>query len=217
MLFGFYQEENKGYIIAAYDPAFHQKYSYSKSLQIKFSVIENALHYGIAFYPRKNNETVAVFHIDNIVSYFENKQYFHQLNDDEVASLDAIIAHPDIIGELDSDSTQLRSAPELSVQKRRKSATEIVRFIRNHNFAKGIREVYDCCAICGFQYDYIMDAAHIVPVAEGGTDTYENGLGLCPNCHRMYDKGQILVTGDRKSSLIPIKQRYLMRWGEQVV
>lgn len=60
-------------------------------------------------------------------------------------------------------------------------------------FPEESNKVYQRCAICGFQYDYVLDAAHIVPVAEGGTDTYDNGLGLCPNCHRMFDRGLILV------------------------
>jgi predicted restriction endonuclease len=95
--------------------------------------------------------------------------------------------------------------PELVPRERRQMITEIARYIRNFRFAQAIRAVYDRCAICGFQYDEILDAAHIIPVAESGTDTYDNGLGLCPRCHRMFDKGFVLVD---EAGKIYINPRY---------
>ena len=46
------------------------------------------------------------------------------------------------------------------------------------------------CAICGWDIAR-TDAAHIVPHGEGGPDTVENGVILCPNHHRMFDSGLI--------------------------
>jgi len=90
---------------------------------------------------------------------------------------------------------------QLIPQDRDRIVREVGRYLRDRKFEESIKSVYEQCAICDFQYDYIIDAAHIVPVADGGTDTYDNGLGLCPNCHRMYDKGLILVNGDGDISL----------------
>lgn len=68
-------------------------------------------------------------------------------------------------------------------------------------FDNEINEVYKQCAICGFQFDRMLDAVFIVPISQGGTFTYDNILGLCPNCHRMFDMGLILVDGKGKIHL----------------
>jgi len=41
------------------------------------------------------------------------------------------------------------------------------------------------CEICGFSR--VTEAAHIVPVAEGGNNSENNLLVLCPNHHHLYD------------------------------
>ncbi len=193
VLFGFYPVGNSGYVIAAYDPERHSEYAYSQSLQIKREVIEKALKVGFAHQIRTNGETIVVFYISEIAEYLENAQNFHNLSailrpdmlDDSPPSLD--------VKRVIDETATLENLPQLAAKERKQIVSEVVRYVRDRNFSKGIKEIYERCAICGFQYDYVLDAAHIVPVAEGGTDTYDNGLGLCPNCHRMYDKGFILV------------------------
>ena len=64
-----------------------------------------------------------------------------------------------------------------------------------------INYIYKSCATCGFQYGLLLLTTYIVPIAEGGTDTYSNKLGLCPNCSRMFNKGQMLVDETGKISL----------------
>jgi 5-methylcytosine-specific restriction protein A len=39
----------------------------------------------------------------------------------------------------------------------------------------------------GFPY---LEVHHRVPLAKGGDDTVENGIALCPNCHRKFHFGQ---------------------------
>ncbi|MGX5612966.1 HNH endonuclease [Bacillus toyonensis] len=29
-----------------------------------------------------------------------------------------------------------------------------------------------------------MEVHHVVPLAQGGEDSIENAIGICPNCHR---------------------------------
>jgi transposase-like protein len=43
------------------------------------------------------------------------------------------------------------------------------------------------CAICG--YDKFVNACHIKPRANGGLETIENGIVLCPNHHSEFDYG----------------------------
>jgi predicted restriction endonuclease len=45
------------------------------------------------------------------------------------------------------------------------------------------------CALCGWAED--VDACHILPVRQGGTEELDNFVMLCPNHHRMFDRGAI--------------------------
>jgi hypothetical protein len=51
---------------------------------------------------------------------------------------------------------------------------------------------------------------HIKPVAEGGSDEFENLIALCPNCHGMADRGEIDRKAMRqyKASLSVLDHRY---------
>lgn len=40
----------------------------------------------------------------------------------------------------------------------------------------------------------MIDACHIVPFSEGYNDTLTNGIALCPNIHRAFDRGLISVS-----------------------
>lgn len=56
---------------------------------------------------------------------------------------------------------------------------------------------YSCC-ISGMRVmagtaAQMVDACHIVPFAESRDDTIANGLSLCPNLHRAFDRGLIRI------------------------
>jgi 5-methylcytosine-specific restriction protein A len=53
------------------------------------------------------------------------------------------------------------------------------------------RRAAGTCQLCGAPApfsdrhgDPFLEIHHLVPLAEGGTDTVENVAALCPNCHR---------------------------------
>lgn len=192
LLVGFLPIEET-YVIAAYDPEYHREYAYSSSLQVKRWKIQEAHNGGIALQTRQSGEVIVVFRIEEILEYLAHASDFHSV---ETSTLVAVSQDENVPASIrramrqDFDTSEI---PVLEPDIRRRRVTETSYLIRDHNFRRGILQVYDCCAICGFQYDYILDAAHIVPVDEGGTDTYDNGFGLCPRCHRMFDRGYILV------------------------
>jgi len=45
------------------------------------------------------------------------------------------------------------------------------------------------CAVCDIDIEGLLEAAHIVSVSAKGCDDPRNGLPLCRNHHRAYDKG----------------------------
>lgn len=77
-------------------------------------------------------------------------------------------------------------------------------FMRGYVFQKQIPSIYEyTCCISGYtiktQHNISMiDACHIVPFSESYNDTITNGLALCPNIHRAFDRGLITIDEDFK-------------------
>lgn len=75
-------------------------------------------------------------------------------------------------------------------------------FVRSGLFKRYIPQLYqDTCAMTGmrmrstFKYNFI-DACHIVPFAVTHDDRVTNGIALCPNLHRAFDRGLVSVGED---------------------
>ncbi len=70
-------------------------------------------------------------------------------------------------------------------------------FIRGSFFKRWVPQIYDyTCCISGLRIitdDNIsmIDACHIVPFSESHNDMISNGISLCPNLHRAFDRGLI--------------------------
>lgn len=70
-------------------------------------------------------------------------------------------------------------------------------FLRGSMFKREIPKIYNnTCCISGMRIDAtenisMIDACHIVPFSESYDDTITNGIALCPNLHRAFDRGLI--------------------------
>ena len=77
-------------------------------------------------------------------------------------------------------------------------------FIRGGVFKKEIPKIYNySCAISGMRIIansdiQMVDACHIVPFSESHDDTITNGISLCPNLHRAFDRGLIALDNEYK-------------------
>lgn len=77
-------------------------------------------------------------------------------------------------------------------------------FIRGSLFKREIPKIYNnTCCISGMRVDAVsnvsmIDACHIVPFSESYDDTVTNGIALCPNLHRAFDRGLIGVDENYK-------------------
>ena len=56
-----------------------------------------------------------------------------------------------------------------------------------------LRRYGSSCALCGVTDPHLLQAAHLCPVEDGGSDDPRNGLVLCLNHHRAVDVGLIRV------------------------
>ncbi len=79
-------------------------------------------------------------------------------------------------------------------------------FLRSSVFKENIPKIYNyTCCVSGYKISTIynismIDACHIIPFGESHDDTIGNGLSLCPNIHRAFDRG--LLTIDENYRLV---------------
>lgn len=77
-------------------------------------------------------------------------------------------------------------------------------FLRGYIFQKQIPQIYNYkCCVSGYTIRTLhnismIDACHIVPFSESYDDTITNGLSLCPNIHRAFDRGLITIDENYK-------------------
>lgn len=75
-------------------------------------------------------------------------------------------------------------------------------FLRGCVFKREIPRIYNNrCCISGLRIDTthnisMIDACHIIPFSESYDDTVSNGIALCPNLHRAFDRGLMSITPD---------------------
>ncbi|AMR30667.1 hypothetical protein A0256_04110 [Mucilaginibacter sp. PAMC 26640] len=82
--------------------------------------------------------------------------------------------------------------------------TEEEQFVRGGLFKRLVPKVYSStCCITGMQLQShhghsFIDACHIVPFSLTHDDTVSNGIALCPNLHRAFDRGLVSIDNDYK-------------------
>jgi len=101
-------------------------------------------------------------------------------------------------------ANQILKETSATYQRQIERADEEEIFIRNGVFKKLIPTIYNhCCCISRMRivstYNIQMiDACHIIPFAVSHDDTIVNGIPLCPNLHRAFDRGLITINEDYK-------------------
>ena len=120
-----------------------------------------------------------------------------------ILKLDSEEPSPEEIEEQKSELAQaVESEPELTeddteyVETRRKA--------RDSAFRQVVRETYNnTCAVCGSQRESPdgnpeVEAAHVYPHSEGGSDDIRNGIALCKFHHWAFDSGWLAFTDDHE-------------------
>ena len=92
------------------------------------------------------------------------------------------------------DSNAYRSPQEISTLPlfgpRKKSTVEVLRAERDPLFKFNILKRFQgACLVTEINVTEMLDAAHIIPVASGGTESSENGMLLSASAHRALDSG----------------------------
>lgn len=92
------------------------------------------------------------------------------------------------------DSNSYRSPQEISTLPlfgpRKRSTVEVLRAERDPLFKFNIlKRFHGTCLVTEINVTEMLDAAHIIPVASGGTESSENGILLSASAHRALDSG----------------------------
>jgi putative restriction endonuclease len=86
-------------------------------------------------------------------------------------------------------------------------------FVRSGIFKKEVPKIYNyACAISGMRIItdsdiQMIDACHIVPFSQSHDDTIKNGISLCPNLHRAFDRGLISLDTEYRVLVKPFTEQ----------
>jgi len=93
---------------------------------------------------------------------------------------------------------------KIEIQKLMQQNDEEEIFLRGSIFKREIPKIYNyTCCISGMKISAtssvsMVDACHIIPFSHSFDDTINNGIALCPNLHRAFDRGLIAISNDYK-------------------
>lgn len=142
-----------------------------------------------------NETAIASGLIDIVTKYFKTPSgdFLEKIL---IMSFDTLVENYDHLYSLlswdESDNTILTDVdiPEVPNRGRR----TVSQWNRDCDFRNKVLDAYGVqCAICRCSERKLLEAAHIIAVADGGSDDVANGICLCANHHRMLDKKLIEI------------------------
>ena len=90
---------------------------------------------------------------------------------------------------MEEPSAPLEEGSDEIITERRTVEVRSTTRIRNTRFRNAVLKAHGYkCACCGIDIPELLEAAHIVPVANDGTDHPSNGIALCPTHHSAFDR-----------------------------
>lgn len=129
-------------------------------------------------------EKVLVLDIDTLFTISEELHLYTKINSDDIEC-------PEEVKKIDSGNYDV-------IDDGSRNRVSTSRWERDRKFRIAVLTAYGRkCAICRCAEEKLLEAAHIVAVADGGTDNPENGICLCANHHIMFDKELIKIDFDK--------------------
>lgn len=153
---------------------------------ISFAILNNDLFE--LFIDDKNNGILQQHLLDQYFKYSRVKYH--------LSSVEQLNYFNKIEGKiLHEDAEKYRT--EIKSLMNEKNEEEI--FLRGSVFKREVPKIYNyTCCISGMKIDTslnisMIDACHITPFSQSFDDTISNGIALCPNLHRAFDRGLISI------------------------
>lgn len=179
-------------VFSAWEARRHHSPRYSANLQVRETLLRSAAEDGWAIdEPRTTQSGPEVraaahpIHLKRLLSAF-------------IEADDRSLSGPERKNFLEARSPWRRSLAEEERRDEEVSQNDLLiernreifsRVARDRVFSPKVLESHGwSCAVCGVQLS-IVEAAHIIPAHhERGVDEIWNGLALCPNHHRLFDR-----------------------------
>jgi putative restriction endonuclease len=189
-------------VFVAWQAALHQDAGYSKNLQVGAEMLEEASREGWAVdEPRRTNagpEVRVAAHPSHLLRLLTVSADADNRKLAGEARAAFLAANSPMFDALDIGAALATGKPvTLDDVERERIAATGTRLRREAGFSKLVLTEFGYqCAVCELQLS-IVDGAHIIPVHHPkGSDEVWNGLALCKNHHRLFDKRIMLVDQD---------------------
>ncbi len=179
-------------VFAGFDVRKHSgTLGYSSSIQVSLETRRKAIINGISAHDKGNGEIAVAFRPEFFADYVRNLELLHDFGESaqDLHTLETVLGQ---IADEEKDFDE--SEIDKFSAKRRTIVRTITQKVRASSFQSRVLTAYNFrCAFCSLQLK-LVDAAHIVPVAqEDSTDNTSNGLMLCSLHHRAYDNALITI------------------------
>jgi hypothetical protein len=93
-------------------------------------------------------------------------------------------------------------SPLPSIIERQRRMTQVLSRSGQSKFRSKVFEAFQGkCFLTGEEISEVLEAAHIIPVTDNGSDLAENGLCLRVDIHRLFDSGHLRIRPDGSLSL----------------
>jgi putative restriction endonuclease len=175
----------------------HAREGYETAISMKgvmrnFSQLNEAIEYGEIsdelFELLSNKESRDILRQVLLNTYFPSqKEAYFSKRGNYIKSIEEKILH------------QPPSEYKKEIEQAIASKDEEEVYTRGGLFKKKVPQIYNyTCAISGMRIDMaadisMVDACHIIPFKISHDDTVSNGITLCPNLHRAFDRGLISI------------------------
>lgn len=176
LLLGHFERDGtEGFV--GWDPTQHRTPGWSASVQVRLETIQRSIEQGMAIEERKREagivtEVAVAFRAELLVPYIRDIYPNYQPAQVSAPEMEAIVPRP-------AKTRTLFPEPPPIPGERGRALRKFLALERSASFALRVLEAYNNrCAMCGVQLR-VLDAAHIIPVADPtSTDRTDNGLAL---------------------------------------
>jgi hypothetical protein len=120
-----------------------------------------------------------------------NSRYFLEIKDDNIINK---ITQTNLPDDAFSASKIISTTGVADFIERQRTLREVLDRPRQSKFRKDILFISGSqCLITGTQLSAALEAAHIIPVKDNGSDIMDNGLCLRSDIHTLYDNGHMRI------------------------
>lgn len=124
-------------------------------------------------------------------------------------------------GEEDEAIAELRDTILPAIVERQRTLVQVLARPQQAAFRADVMQLFGSrCVITNETIPQILEAAHIIPVSENGSDNHDNGLCMRIDIHRLFDSGNLRIKPDgriEKSEVLTQSQNYEFLPGQIVV